>query len=321
MGEAKFQISQVGPGAGVVDRAFTGSSADVGGGLAGKVTLTPILVPLGGVVTFFIDDVPQLPTPGATPALIDAGGGVRTFDPVADKYGTHRIRMELLKANGEVVTVRRSFKFASPLKGLIPPALNQVGDSTATLADVGDAATIEATEDNEGESIREYHTFLTALAKAAEEGGAGPDRVGGFFDSPTGKNDGMVWTDIGIASQQSQASGILVLPPIGAFAMVPFRFEWFFAVLQQQDEAANLATGHMLFDDGVGTPDTRIITGQSVSISPSVGQMSLNDVTISALGDVSININNGTGVATNLVRGILTVGPIIALPFDPESPP
>ncbi len=143
---------------------------------------------------------------------------------------------------------------------------------------------------------------------------AGVDQVGGFFNSITGKADGMVWTDIGIASQQSQASGIIVAPPTAQFIMIPWRLEFHFAALQLAGRS-ELITGWLGFDDGVGTPDTRLVVQDSTPIDGTL-DVTLNDITVASDGEVSIVLTNGTGDATNIVRGVLTVGPAIVVPFD-----
>jgi hypothetical protein len=88
--------------------------------------------------------------PGDTTAvasLVQTGPKVWTFSPTASQPGTYRI--QLIEDEGRPSERRevRTFKVRTPIFGLTIPALNEVGDASASMVNAG-AAQIEAAEDN-----------------------------------------------------------------------------------------------------------------------------------------------------------------------------
>jgi hypothetical protein len=72
---------------------------------------------------------------------------VWTFTPTASKYGSYRIELVRNAGLSTEVRERRVLAVRTPVLGLVIPALNERGDSRASLS-VADAVQIEAAENN-----------------------------------------------------------------------------------------------------------------------------------------------------------------------------
>lgn len=152
-----------------------GLPADVGGGKAAEISVTLTGFPIGSALDVELMSVPRLPTPdtniGTSPAESPVGSGVFKFTPDALRYGKFRIRATATRSGGIVEEMIRTFAFASPNKGIVPPAFNERGARDASLINEGDDVKAR-TEDNSGVAggtVDAYYDFLLAIAKAVEE--------------------------------------------------------------------------------------------------------------------------------------------------------
>lgn len=111
-------------------------------GLANGALVTLTSTAPGLVNTFRILWVPSGDS-DARATLQDLGGGVWTFSPTPNVYGSYRIELDV---DGE--TSRRIFGIRTPGLGVLIPAFNEVADEKANL-DTAGAAQVLASENNE----------------------------------------------------------------------------------------------------------------------------------------------------------------------------
>jgi len=165
---ATLRIDQATVGNGTPDRSRTD-------GVTGQV-VTLNSLGSGTIHTFKIASIGSNPDAPVSTPVLSGSGTTRTFTPTAP--ATYQI--ELSVSDGVTTdTVRRIFAIRTPTRGLRYLAPNELADPDGTLDDVGNAAFISASTDNEGGNIFGWnpeHNRQVAKLEAAG-GGTDPDAV------------------------------------------------------------------------------------------------------------------------------------------------
>ena len=173
-----IRIDQVGLPAGVAGRSRTDGLST-----GAVVTLTNAA---GGATTFRLLWVPLGDTTAvASLAPTGPGSATWTFAPTASRFGTYLIELVRNEGASNETRERRVLRIRTATRGLIIPALNELGDPRASLLNAG-AAVVQASDDNATDysdpalNALDYAGWWRALHElimAADTGGGGTSYV------------------------------------------------------------------------------------------------------------------------------------------------
>ncbi len=127
------------------------------------------------------------------------------------------------------------------------------------------------------------------------------------------------WIGIGTANTQLQDTGLDIVLPAATYSLVQIAGRMVNGVGGGEAGVGDFQ-GVLVFDDGVGTPDTRFVVGKGAFPDAiDLNGFGFDSYTIGADGSLSIRLSNVGGL-TNLVRMALAVTQPIPIPFSIPGP-